>query len=86
MVPHPNRRNLGNKVFIDFDELLLLYPVMIEYADKENPQLRKVGFAVDGFTKTGLNLKSLLGEFLFIDKSGKVDACISFINDYWLNK
>lgn len=87
MVAHPNRRNLDNKFFLDFDEILVLFPVPIVFPDSQNPKLLKDGFAVDGFTKSGLKLSSVLGGFLFEDrKSEKPDACIHFITEYWLNK
>lgn len=87
MVAHPNRRNLDNKIFIDFDEILMLSPVPIVFPDQQNPKLLRDGWAVDGFTRSGLNLKSLLGQYLFIDlTSGRPDECINFITNYWLNK
>jgi hypothetical protein len=88
MVAHPNRRNLDNRFFIDFDEILVLFPVGIVYPDKQNPKLLLDGFAVDGYTKEGLKISNLLGNnFLFEDrKSGKPDECINFITNYWLKQ
>lgn len=87
MANHPNRRNLDNKVFLDFDEILVLFPVQTQYVTEQEPQILKTGYAVDGYTKAGLNLKQVLGSFLFEDKkSGKVDECLNFITVHWLNK
>lgn len=87
MTAHPNRRNLDNIFFLDFDEILVLYPVEITFTSEKDPMQLKKGFAVDGYTKTGLNLRQLLGRFLYEDrKSGKPDECINFITTYWLNK
>lgn len=88
MVAHPGRRNLDNRIFLDFDDILVLMPVPIDYPDLQNPRLLRAGWAVDGFTKGGLRLSSLLGEFIFKDVSGttKPDTCINFINEYWLTK
>ena len=83
-----NKRNLGpNKFFLDFDEILLLFPKEIMFADKQNPMLMKKGWAVDGVTKNGLQISSLLGVNLFEDRmSGKADECINFITTYWMSK
>lgn len=84
---HPSRRNLDNTLFLDFDEILALFPVLIKFSDEKNSNLLRDGYAVDGFTKTGLKLSNVFGIYLFEDrKSGKPDECINFITSYWMSQ
>jgi hypothetical protein len=75
-----NRKNIDNKIFLDFDKLVLMNVEEFHYANAN--MVLMVGFKVNAITDNGLKIPDL-----FVDKdSGKADSCQNWILNNWIKK
>jgi hypothetical protein len=74
-----NRKNIDNVRFVDLDEFLILEIVGFKFPNEE--EVLKIGYRVDGITKTGARVESL-----YSDRTSAQDKlCVKFIMENWVN-